>query len=147
MVEIFGGRSISPGAAKSIRLALTLSKRSIIVKSLDQLPASAEHDLSQLLEQGAGSTLWQLQRTGDAYEFAVSLSAQVDCSSLKRFDRLHENDLAKINLCLAKADALKRPIIGFLFRGAAIEQLSQQINIEAGGENSHTRLPADIPAS
>ena len=58
MVEIFGGESISPGAAKSIRLALTLSQtRSIIVKSLDQLPASAEHDLSQLLEQGGFSLL------------------------------------------------------------------------------------------
>jgi hypothetical protein len=136
--------SVSPGAAEAIRRALSKAIRSALVKSVDQIPASLEQNLAQLVEQGTESSIRQLQRTAEAYEFAVSLSAQVDCSSLKRFDHLHEGDLVKINTCLANTDSLKRPIIGFLFRGTALEQLSQQLNAELAVKTL-IKFPSDIP--
>jgi hypothetical protein len=133
--------AIVPGVAIVIRRALSSSIRSTIVKSLDDLPPNAGQHLRQLLEQGMGSSLRQLQKAVDAYEFAYNICTQIDCSVLRRFDHLREEDFSKINTCLARADALKRPIIGFLFRGAAIEQLSHRINADLA-----TKIPIKLPA-
>jgi hypothetical protein len=134
----------SRSVTEAIRTALPYADGSSLAACIAQLTPDSEQHLVALLKEEQEVELRQLRRAADNYEFAVKLCSEMNCAALKRFTHLTVEEGQRLQAQADQILKLRRPIIGYAFRGGALAQLAQQINTEFSVRTPF-QLPRDVP--
>jgi superfamily I DNA and/or RNA helicase len=131
----------SPGASDDIRTFLSRTYDSKLTTVLAELGTAPELHLTSLLQDSPDADLRQIRRKSEIFEFTVKLCKEVNCSVLRRFHHLTLEDGPCLSVRIDQIETLRRPIIGYLFRSGALNQIAQQLNAEFS-----LKAPFQIPS-
>ena len=136
--------AISAGSASEIRAALARNGDSKLAVAIAGLGSEPEKFLTSLLDEVHDADLRQIRRKSEIYEFTLKLCKEVNCSALKRFHHLTVEDGPRLTAYADRIEKLRRPIIGYLFRSAALAQVTQQLNTELSPRTPF-QMPSNVP--
>jgi hypothetical protein len=134
---------LSPGVTAQIRSALPATNRRSLADCLSHIPADAEQQIGKLLVDQERADLRQMLRVAEPYEYATKICSEIDCASVRRFQYLSLDDAVRFKARASEVGALKRPIIGYLFRSKELAVLAQRINADFLPKQP-LRIPADL---
>ncbi len=121
---------LSPGVTSQIRSALPATNKRSLANCLSHIPADAEQQICNLLEDIETADLKQIIRCAEPFEYAAKLCSEIDCSSIREFQHLSIEDATRLKASTTEIERLRRPLIGYMFRKKDLDRLTQRIHSE-----------------